>query len=344
MDIEVQHLTKVYKQAEKRRGFWGAFQNLVTQRYSLVSAVDNVSFTIRKGEAIGYLGPNGAGKSTMIKMLTGILVPTSGEVRIGNYVPYRDRVKLAKRIGVVFGQRSQLWWDLPVVDSFDLHRHIYKMSSSHFEKNMKFCTELLDMGSFLSRPVRQLSLGQRMRAEISLALMHDPDILFLDEPTIGLDVLAKDRIREFLRVVNKERQVTILLTSHDLKDIEEICGRMLIVSHGKTVYDGSVKQLKENYGHKRLVKVEFEINPGPVELEGAVLSKDDGRVKTYQFEKESSKVLELLAALATRHPIADVTMEEADIEDVIRSMYHSLHKTATENKSDESERIAVMHA
>lgn len=344
MDIVVKNLEKVYKQAKRHRGFLGAFRNLVTQQYTLVPAVKDISFTIRRGEAVGYLGPNGAGKSTMIKMLTGILVPTSGEIRISEYIPHRDRVKLARRIGVVYGQRSQLWWDLPVADSFDLHRHIYKIPYEQYLKNLKFCTELLEMGTFMYSPVRQLSLGQRMRAELSLALIHDPDILFLDEPTIGLDVTAKDRIREFLRVINRERGVTIILTSHDLKDIEEVCRRIMIVRDGKSMYDGTVKELKMGYGTKRLVKVEFENDPGQIELEGASLWIDNGRVKTLSFELDFSKTLELLAIIAAKHPIVDVTIEESDIEDVIRKMYQNFNDLNAHGKCKDDKLLQVQQA
>lgn len=287
-------------------------------------AVDNMSFSIEKGESVGYVGPNGAGKSTMIKMLTGILVPNAGSILVKGNVPYKARRENAQTMGVVFGQRVQLWWDLPLLDSYDLHRHIYKVPLAQFRENLAFCEELLGLTDFLQKPVRQLSLGQRMRGEIALALLHNPDILYLDEPTIGLDVMAKDRIRRFLRTVNREREVTIILTSHDLRDIEEICSRLLIVSRGALIYDGSVNSLKSELGTERTIVVEFEYDPGEVTLEGAQLVRDDGRRKHYRFNRSTASVFDLLGSLAVKYPVVDVSLEDDDIEEVIRKLYEKL--------------------
>ena len=321
--ISLQSVTKEYKQYKRYQGFWGSFRNLVTQEYTIHRAVEDVSFSIAKGEAVGLLGQNGAGKSTIIKMLTGILVPTSGHILVRGNNPHKKRRENNRHIGVVFGQRSQLWWDLPVIDSFDLHRHIYKIPLPLYKENFDKYVELLGMESFISQPVRQLSLGQRMRAEIAISLLHEPDILFLDEPTIGLDILAKDRIREFLRTINQEKKVTIILTTHDMKDIEEICPRLLILNKGKLVYDGEVKHLKDQQDVGKRVTIEFADAVPPVTIPEAQLMKDEGKRKQYQFSRDAS-VFEHLSKLASRYPIVDVKMHENDIEDVIRSLYQHL--------------------
>jgi ABC-2 type transport system ATP-binding protein len=260
----------------------------------------------------------------MIKMLTGILVPDSGRLRVRGAVPHLARRENARKMGVVFGQRSQLWWELPVIDSFDVSRHVYDIPEAAYRRNVEFCADLLGLGDFLHTPVRQLSLGQRMRAEIAMALLHDPDVLFLDEPTIGLDVVAKDNIRRFLRAVNRKKGVTIILTSHDMRDIEEICPRILIVNEGRLVYDGAVSRLRELVGEMRQVTVEFAEDPGEVALPGGRLVRDDGRVKVFAFDRRAGRLFDLLGALSSRYPVTDVTMSEADIEDVIRTLYLQL--------------------
>ena len=221
--IEVDNLSKTFKVYHHRKGFFGSFANLFSRKHHVVQAVDRVSFTVKRGEIVGYLGPNGAGKSTTIKMLTGILVPTSGSVTVNGYIPHRQRKENAKYIGVVFGQRSHLWFDLPVQESFELLQHIYRIPETQYRYNVEMFDELLNLGDFFQTPVRQLSLGQRMRADIAAALLHNPDVLFLDEPTIGLDVVAKARIRQFIQKINAERQVTVVLTTHDLDDVEKLC-------------------------------------------------------------------------------------------------------------------------
>ncbi|MBS4203544.1 ABC transporter ATP-binding protein [Lederbergia citrea] len=322
--IVVKDLVKEFRQYRRFSGFFGSIKSLVTREHTVLRAVDNVSFKIEKGEAVGYLGPNGAGKSTMIKMLTGILVPTSGHVRLMNTIPHKSRRENANKIGVVFGQRSQLWWDLPVMDSFELHKYVYKIPGSKFKDNLNFCVDMLRIADFINKPVRQLSLGQRMRVEIAMALLHDPEILFLDEPTIGLDVMAKDSIREFLRTVNREKKVTIMLTTHDLKDIEEICPRMVIVNNGHLVYDGAVTNLKSQLGNQRKITVEFKSNPGQINLPGTHLVFDEGRRKQFSFDRGTASVFDLLATLSNQYTVEDVSLEDADIEEVIRTLYKQL--------------------
>ncbi|WP_277678924.1 ABC transporter ATP-binding protein [Gracilibacillus dipsosauri] len=322
--IEAQNLTKEYKRFKRFPGFWGAMRTLMTQQYSKVPAVNDLSFKINAGETVGYLGPNGAGKSTMIKMLTGILVPTAGQLFVRGKIPHQSRMENARKMGVVFGQRSQLWWELPMIDSFEVHRHVYKIDEKTYKKNLDFCTELLDLGSFLNSPVRQLSLGQRMRAEIAISLLHDPEILFLDEPTIGLDVLAKDNIRQFLRKVNQEKNVTILLTTHDLQDIEEVCSRMLIVNKGNLVYDGTTMKLRENLGNLRKIRVELKENLDKLVINDLTFQNGDGNIKYLIYERELTNILEVIDYLSQKYTVIDLSIEAASIEDVIRRLYHQL--------------------
>jgi ABC-2 type transport system ATP-binding protein len=255
--ISARSVSNRFRQHKRFPGFLGALKTLVTTEYSEVEAVRDVSFDIAAGEAVGYLGPNGAGKSTMIKMMTGILVPSDGTLSVLGRTPHQHRMVNARDIGVVFGQRSQLWWDLPVRDSFDLHRRIYDIPAARYADNLAQFCELLDLTPFLDRAVRQLSLGQRMRAEMVMALLHDPKILFLDEPTIGLDVVAKDAVRKFLARINRERGVTIILTTHDLQDIESICPRLIMVDQARLIFDGALKDLRASMGSGRRLTLEF---------------------------------------------------------------------------------------
>ena len=322
--IDVGSLTREFRQAKRFGGPFGAVRTLFTQQYTTRTALDDLSFAITPSESVAYLGPNGAGKSTTIKILTGILVPTAGTVRVLGNEPHRHRQANAQRIGVVFGQRSQLWWDLPLVESFDLHRRIYKIEPERYRANLAFCEEVLRMEAFLHTPVRQLSLGQRMRGELAMALLHEPEVLFLDEPTIGLDVLAKDRIRAFLKVVNRERGTTIMLTTHDLKDIEELCDRILVVNLGKLVYDGPIDALRQRLGSQREITIEFHDDPGPVNIPHATLAEDRGIRKTFAFDRTEMPALDLVSALPRSLPIADISFAEPDIEEVIRRLYLSM--------------------
>lgn len=322
--IEVSNITKQYRQYKRFPGIRGAFRSLVTREFTEESAVQDISFSIREGEAVGYLGPNGAGKSTMIKMMTGILVPSSGKLTVFGRTPHLHRKQNAQQIGVVFGQRSQLWWDLPLSDSFDLHRYIYRLTEKQYRDNLNLFTELLSLQSFIHKPVRQLSLGQRMRAEIAISLLHEPKILFLDEPTIGLDVMAKDQIRTFLRTVNQEKKVTIILTTHDMKDIEEICPRMIVVSKGNMVYDGTVSELRSRLGNERLVTIQYKHDPGTIVHSGIQLLKDEGLRKTFLIETHDTTTLDQISKLTASYSVEDISLTDMDIESVIRKLYHQL--------------------
>jgi ABC-2 type transport system ATP-binding protein len=330
--IEVRAVSKRFRQHRRYPGFFGAFRTLVTAEYTEVAAVTDVSFDIAAGEAVGYLGPNGAGKSTMIKMMTGILVPTAGTVSVLGRTPHEKRMEIARQIGVVFGQRSQLWWDLPLADSFALHRRIYDIPEARYRDNLERFSSMLDLTSFLDRAVRQLSLGQRMRAEIVMALLHDPSVLFLDEPTIGLDVVAKDAVRKFLAEVNRERGVTIILTTHDLQDIETICPRLIMVDQAKLIFDGELDRLRSALGAGRRLMLEFGSDPGPLSLRSAKLIADEGLRKHYSVERADVSLLDVLGEVGNGHDLKDVALEEPTIEEVIRSFYQRRNAEAATAK------------
>jgi ABC-2 type transport system ATP-binding protein len=285
-----------------------------------VHAVRDLSFSIERGEMVGYIGPNGAGKSTTIKMLTGILVPSAGSLSVAGIDPSRNRVELTRRIGVVFGQRTTLWWDLPLRDSFELLRRIYRVEPARFRRNLAEFTDLLDLGPLLDTPVRQLSLGQRMRGDIAAALLHDPEILYLDEPTIGLDVVSKGRLREFLRRVNAERQVTLLLTTHDLQDIEQLCSRVMVIDRGSLVYDGSLAGLHRQGASTRTLVVDLVDASEPIDVPGATVRRVDGPRQWLAFPADASAA-PLVAAVAARYDVADLSIAEPDIEEVITQIY-----------------------
>ncbi|MFF2141344.1 ATP-binding cassette domain-containing protein [Kitasatospora sp. NPDC058190] len=285
-----------------------------------VRAVDGLSFTVEAGECVGYIGPNGAGKSTTIKMLTGILVPSAGRLRVAGVDPARERVALARRIGVVFGQRTTLWWDLPLRDSFELARRIYRIPDRRYRENLGRCIELLDLGGLLDTPVRQLSLGQRMRGDLAAALLHDPQVLYLDEPTIGLDVVSKGRVREFLREVNRERGTTVLLTTHDLTDIEQLCGRVMVIDHGRVVHAGGLDGLHTTGRSERTLVVDLAEARPPIEVAGARVVKVEGARQWLAFPARESAA-PIVAAVAARYPLVDLSVREPAIEDVIARMY-----------------------
>jgi len=293
----------------------------IRRRREMVRAVDGISFSVDAGEIVGYIGPNGAGKSTTIKILTGILMPTGGRVRVAGLDPQRSRTELAMRIGVVFGQRNQLWWDLPLRDSFELLRYVYRVPADRHGRRLAEFVELLDLGPFLDTPVRQLSLGQKMRGEITAALLHDPSILYLDEPTIGLDVVSKSRVREFLARINRELGVTVILTTHDLADVERLCSRLMVIDHGRLVYDGTVDDLKSRHGEYRTLVVDLE-HPGPaLEVDGAEVVRVEGPRQWLRFHRDRTTAAELIAGIARSTPVLDLTVEEPLIEDVIARLY-----------------------
>jgi ABC-2 type transport system ATP-binding protein len=320
--IEVQRLEKSFRVAEHRAGLFGAISSLVHREYRVVRAVRDVSFGIERGEMVGCLGPNGAGKSTTIKMLTGILVPSAGHVEVLGMVPHRRRKQIAQRIGVVFGQRTQLWWDLPLIDSLELLRYVYRVPADRFARNVGRLRDLLDLDPFLRTPVRQLSLGQRMRGDLAAALLHDPEILYLDEPTIGLDVVAKHRVRDFLKEINRRDGATVLLTTHDMSDVEQLCSRVLIIDHGTLLYDGTLDAIRDRLGLERTLVVDLaEDVPSPLTVSAARQVRADGPRRWLQFNRLETTAAELIAEVVARYPLHDLTIEEPDIESIVRRIY-----------------------
>ncbi|MFF4310649.1 ATP-binding cassette domain-containing protein [Streptomyces sp. NPDC001507] len=311
--IEVDGVEKVFE-VRKKTGF-------LKRERRQVRAVDSLSFTVARGEMVGYIGPNGAGKSTTIKMLTGILTPSGGRLRVAGIDPSRERTRLAHRIGVVFGQRTTLWWDLPLIDSYRLMHRMYRIPDARYAENLDRLVELLSLASLLDVPVRQLSLGQRMRGDIVAALLHDPDVLYLDEPTIGLDVISKARVRDFLRELNAEHGTTVLLTTHDLQDIEQLCSRVMVIDHGRLMYDGPLAGLHEAGESERTLVVDLERELPPIDAgPSARVVKVEGPRQWLAFPASESAA-PLVARIAAEYPLADLSVREPDIEAVIAKMY-----------------------
>ena len=327
--IQVTDLHKEFRVYRHHRGARGAIRNLFTREYRIVRAVDGATFAIEAGELVGYLGPNGAGKSTTIKMLTGILVPTHGEVIVDGRVPWKQRVDHARGIGVVFGQRTNLWWDLPVIESLDLLRHVYRVPEDRYERNLSHFGEMLGLDEFLHTPARSLSLGQRMRADLAAALLHNPRIVFLDEPTIGLDVVAKERIRRFIQSINRERGVTVILTTHDLGDVQKLCERVMMIDHGKLLFDGPPGDLVSRFGGERELVVDFAQDYDDVSVDGARVALREGRRVTYRFARGAISASELIQRLSVMYRIEDLSVQEPQIEDTVRRIYEQglLRKT-----------------
>jgi ABC-2 type transport system ATP-binding protein len=319
--IQTRDLRKVFRTVKRSPGALGALRTLFSREYVDKVAVDGISMSLEAGELVGYIGPNGAGKSTTIKMLTGILTPTSGNIEVAGLVPYAQRKANARNIGVVFGQRSQLYWDLPLIESFELLRAIYAVPEQRYRRNLDAFTALLEMGDFLNTPVRQLSLGQRMRGDFAAAMMHDPLIVYLDEPTIGLDVVAKEAIRQFVAEINRERGTTIILTTHDLADVERLCRRIVLIDNGTLIYDGTIEVLKEQYGTHRTLVVEL-CGPYPdFRIEGAEVEANEGTRVRLRFDRRLFSADVLIRRVADTYPINDVSIEEPELETIIRRIY-----------------------
>ena len=333
--ISARELVKVFRTPTRYPGRIGALRTLVTRRYVERVAVDGVSFSIEAGELTGYIGPNGAGKSTTIKMLTGILEPTSGEVEVAGIVPWRRRAANALNIGVVFGQRSQLWWDLPLIESFELVARMYEVEDDRYRSTLARFRDLLALDEFIETPVRQLSLGQRMRGELTAALLHDPRVVFLDEPTVGLDAVAKERIRSFIDEINRDRGTTVILTTHDLADVERLCRRVILIDLGRVLFDGSVEQLKATYAPHRELEVQLRADdamsgPGIGETIPGVEVLEDGPLQLrVRFDPSIVRVDELIAEVARRYPVRDLSVAEPALEAVVRELYDRPREGAT---------------
>lgn len=314
--IEAKELVKefyIQKQGHGLKGF-------LHPQVDVLRAVDGISFHIEDGEMVGFIGPNGAGKSTTMKMLTSILTPTSGSVMVNQFVPTEDRKHYVASIGAMFGQKTQLWWDLPLEDSFLLLKDMYKISDRDYAYNMKLFCEVLDLEPLVKQPVRQLSLGQRIRGDLAAVFLHNPKVVFLDEPTLGLDFLVKKRIREFIRQINELRHTTVLLTSHDIADIEALCDRLIIIHHGKIIYDGSLETLRKNYGQVRKLIITTATECEDWELEGARLLSSESNRKIYVFDSHVSPS-DLIMQAGANHAITDISIKEPEIEDIISTIY-----------------------
>ncbi|GIP22531.1 ATP-binding cassette domain-containing protein [Paenibacillus sp. J22TS3] len=329
--IEVHDIRKSFKTAVVKEGRFSGLRTLFSREYRIKEAVRGISFQVEQGEFVGYIGPNGAGKSTTIKMLTGILHPTSGRVTIAGMNPHQERRSVVKRLGVVFGQRSQLWWDLPVKDSFDILAEMYGVGQADKAGRLRQFTELLDLQTFWDTPVRKLSLGQRMRADLAAAMLHDPDVLFLDEPTIGLDVNAKRNIRQFLKLINEEFGKTILLTTHDMDDIEQLCSRVMVINNGELSYDGTVRSLRDTIGLPTLITVTFR---GPFQIPESYVAASRGaesvqirvtcvidQTVSIEVNRREINTLDIVKELGKWGELDDIEMQDPDFEDVIHKVY-----------------------
>ena len=319
--ILVDNLVKTFRVAERRPGIWGALRGVVRRRYRTVSALDGVSFDIEPGELVGYIGPNGAGKSTTVKVISGILVPDSGRCEILGRVPWKERVAHVRNIGVVFGQRTQLWWDLPVIESFELLRDIYKVPASGYTRTRDEIVEVMDLEPLLDVPVRQLSLGQRMRCDLAAALLHQPSILFLDEPTIGLDAVSKLAFRDFIKRFNRDRGVTVILTTNDMDDIEALCTRVMVIGEGRILSDGALEALRERIAPERRLIVHLEERDAVVSDPEATVTQREGHRVHLSFDPRRTPPADLIARIASRHAVRDLFVESAPIEEIVARMY-----------------------
>lgn len=322
--IEVQNLRKEFKSYSSRSGLTGAFRDLFTRNYKVLAAVDNISLTVKQGEMVGYIGENGAGKSTTIKMLTGILTPTSGSITVNGMNPHKEREEFVRTIGVVFGQRSQLWWDIAVQESFRLLKKVYRVSDEDYDRHMGHVIETLEIGPLLDKPVRKLSLGQRMRCELAAALIHNPPLLFLDEPTIGLDVLVKLKIRKFLKEINEQYKTTILLTTHDLTDIEALCERVVLLDEGKIIYDGKLNQLQAQAVEGKQVEFEFLkviTNSDLPSIANVTWEQKDATTWLAFVNGDEQLISQLISNVVQKNPIKNVRINEVSTEEIVRKIY-----------------------
>ena len=319
--IELKNINKTFRVVKKTSGAREAFKAMFHREYKEIEALKDLSLKVNEGEIVGYIGPNGAGKSTSIKVMSGILTPDSGECSIMGYTPWKDRRRYVKNIGVVFGQRSQLWWDVPVMDSFLLLKDIYNVPEKTFRENVDMLTEMLNLNEFINQPLRQLSLGQKMRAEIAGSLLHNPQLLFLDEPTIGLDAITKLSVRNFIKTINKEKGTTIMLTTHDMNDIDAITDRVVLIGKGRILYDGSFEQIKKKYGNNKTLTVSFENEAEPIEISGAVLTKIDRNQATYTVDTGTVSIAEIINRLSEKTQLTDVDVKSQAIEEIVASLY-----------------------
>lgn len=328
--IEVENLVKTYKILQKQDGLIGYFKNLVRPKYKELTAVKGINFNIEEGELVGYIGENGAGKSTTIKMLTGLLTPTSGKIVVNGIVPYEKRIENNKSIGAVFGQKTQLWWDLPVIESFRLIKQMYKLSDGEYRKNLKKFTQILELEELLDKQVKNLSLGQKMRCEIAATFLHNPKIVYLDEPTIGLDVLVKENIRKFIKDINREKKTTVILTTHDLKDIEDVCNRIILLDQGEIIYDGDKQKFKDIYGKYVFAELVVSNKNGKlsdtITLNGCEIVEETEKSIKIKFNHEETTIMQILNTISNHCVVEDIHMREAELEDILKEIYKGAHK------------------
>lgn len=322
--ISVEGLSKTFKVLQRDSGLKNAFRSLFKREYKYIKAVDNISFEIDEGEIVAYIGPNGAGKSTTIKMLTGILKPDSGKISVNEFNPFSNRKKYVSNIGVVFGQKSQLWWDIPAIDSFDLLRDIYKIPKEEYEKTKNDLIKMLDLKDFINTPVRQLSLGQRMRCEIAASLLHKPKILFLDEPTIGLDAVSKVQVRKFIKEINKKEKVTIILTSHDMSDIEALTNRVIVIGHGKKLYDGTLNGIKKKFSNKKKLEILYnKLKKIPKLTNVEIIEKKEHKI-ILDVDITKNSISSIIEKFTSVCEIEDVNVINEDIDNIIVKLYQNL--------------------
>ncbi len=332
--IEVKNLVKQFKKPIRQPGLWGMLKTVFSTKYDIKTAVDSVNFSIKKGEIIGYIGSNGAGKSTTIKMMCGILTPTSGSVTIEGLEPYKQRKKVAMNIGVVFGQKTQLWWDLPLIESFRVLKEVYLVPDDVYNERIKFLDGILGFSEFINQPVRTLSLGQRMRADLAASLIHNPKVLFLDEPTIGLDVLVKEKIRNAIKELNRKYGTTVILTTHDMSDIQDLCSRIIILDNGKIIYDGDLENVRTRFGDYRTVTIECLDKAPHIEqlntYDGKITYTSEDNFVTATYDARCVNFEQVINDLVVHLHIKDMKIKETSIEDVVKRIY-TKDVEATEN-------------
>lgn len=324
--IIVDNLVKQFRIPLQKQGKFSTIRNLFSNDYYVKKAVDGISFTINEGEKVGFIGRNGAGKSTTIKILSGILQPTEGTVLVNGLCPFKQRIENAKQIGVVFGQKSQLWWDIPLIESYRLLREIYSIEEHVYQRNLNYYVDMLELGEVLSKPVRQMSLGQRVKADILAALLHNPKILFLDEPTIGVDIVSKKKLYDFVSKINRETGTTFILTTHDMEDIEKLCSRVIIIDNGKSIYDGSIEDMIRNFGLPRVLMIEFVQTVDDFFIPNTTLVKSEKGKKWYLFDRYKITPTEIINIASKQCTIYDLQIIESEVEDVVRSLYEKNEK------------------
>lgn len=320
--IEFENINKDFKISVREKGIKGALKNLFKPKYKIVHALDNVSFGVEEGDIVGYIGPNGAGKSTTIKIMSGILNPTSGNCVVNGFVPWKERKTYVKNIGVVFGQRSQLWWDVPVIESFELLKDIYKIKDEIYNENLELLTKTLNLTEILDRPLRQLSLGQKMKCELAGALLHKPKILFLDEPTIGLDAVTKLAVREFIKKINKEWGTTIILTTHDMNDIEALTNKIILIGRGKILYNGSFSEIKEKYGFTKTINIQFAKPYEEIKLDGyEVVSHNQNVAVLKNCPNTNFHTTNFIAKISEKYEVVDFSVESLSVDEILAKLY-----------------------